>query len=57
MSTSTDRELTSWCCLTWRGTLAATLLRDCEAAQLAPHLASLLYLFTGTHLPHAQQVY
>ncbi|PZC74051.1 hypothetical protein B5X24_HaOG208420 [Helicoverpa armigera] len=56
MSTSTDRELTTWCCNTWRGTLADTLLRGCDATQISPRLAELLYLFTGTMLPHSQQV-
>ncbi|XP_063893991.1 uncharacterized protein LOC110380037 [Helicoverpa armigera] len=56
MSTSTDRELTTWCCNTWRGTLADTLLRGCDATQISPRLAELLYLFTGTMLPHSQQI-
>ncbi|KAJ8718845.1 hypothetical protein PYW07_016401 [Mythimna separata] len=56
MSTRTDRELTSWCCGAWRATLAATLLRDVDASSLAPRLAELLYLFTGTHLPNSQLI-
>ncbi|XP_047026328.1 uncharacterized protein LOC124634712 [Helicoverpa zea] len=56
MSTSTDRELTTWCCNAWRGTVADTLLRGCDATQISPRLAELLYLFTSTMLPHSQQI-
>ncbi|KAJ8724600.1 hypothetical protein PYW08_016074 [Mythimna loreyi] len=56
MSTTTERELSSWCCAAWRATLAPTLLRDCDAAELVPRLASLLYLFTGTHLPNSHLI-
>uniref|UniRef100_A0A2A4JJK7 Epg5-like central TPR repeats domain-containing protein n=1 Tax=Heliothis virescens TaxID=7102 RepID=A0A2A4JJK7_HELVI len=56
MSNSSDRELTTWCCNAWRGTLADTLLRGCDSTQIAPRLAELLYLFTGTLLPHSQQI-
>lgn len=55
MSASTDRELTSWCCATWKTTTAETLLRD-VGDQLVPRLALLLYLFTGTLLPTPQQM-
>ncbi|CAB3235303.1 unnamed protein product [Arctia plantaginis] len=55
MSSSSDRELTSWCCRAWSHTTAETLLRD-VGDQLIPRLALLLYLFTGTLLPHAQQL-
>ncbi|XP_050563083.1 uncharacterized protein LOC118270074 [Spodoptera frugiperda] len=56
ISNHTDRELTSWCTNTWGCARADTLLRGCEPAQLAPHLAQLLYFFTGTLLPHSQQI-
>ncbi|XP_022826367.1 uncharacterized protein LOC111356298 [Spodoptera litura] len=56
ISTSTDRELTSWCSAAWSCARADCLLAGCEPAQLAPHLAQLLYLFTGTLLPHSLQI-
>lgn len=56
---STDKEMTSWCCRTSRNTKAETWLRDLDENimydQLAPKLATLLYLFTGTLMPHEQQ--
>ncbi|CAG4933788.1 unnamed protein product [Parnassius apollo] len=55
VSRSEDKELTSWCCSTWRGTAATAWLRGLADQQLAPQLAALLALLCSPHLQHSQQ--
>ncbi|XP_068627092.1 uncharacterized protein [Battus philenor] len=50
VSRSTDKEITTWCCLTWRNTGAGSWLRGIPDEQLAPHLAALLSIFCSPHL-------
>ncbi|CAK1579078.1 unnamed protein product [Parnassius mnemosyne] len=55
VSRSEDKELTSWCCSTWRGTAAASWLRGVTDHQLAPQLAALLALLCSPQLQFSPQ--
>ncbi|KAG6441684.1 hypothetical protein O3G_MSEX001979 [Manduca sexta] len=56
-----DGVLQAWCCQTWRYTLANTWMHpgaeDSSETGLKSRLVRLLYLFTGTSLPHYPETF